>query len=82
MGNMTDAKFEQTVSVNGLKNSPVRPEHITTVTHIFGPNVATPEGKTVRQPSARVHTIGKISIPDDFHCLHHFVTLVADVFFM
>ena len=25
---------------------------------------------------------GDINIPDDFHRLHHFVTLVADVFFV
>ena len=56
VGNMCDAKLKQMVSVNGLKNTPVRPEHVTNATRIFGPNTAALEGKTVRRPSLRVHT--------------------------
>ena len=53
VGNMCDAKLKQMVSVNGLKNAPIHPEHVTNATHIFGP--AALEGKTVRRPSPRVH---------------------------
>ena len=81
-GNMSDTKLKHMVSVNGLRNSPVRPEHVTNASRIFGPNVAALEGKTVRRPSPRVHTDGGITIPDDFHRLHHVVTLVADIFFV
>ena len=81
-GNMSDTKLKHMVSVNGLRNSPVRPEHVTNASRIFGPNVAALEGKTVRRPSPRVHTDGGITIPDDFHRLNHFVTLVADIFFV
>ena len=73
---MSDTKLKHMVSVNGLRNSPVRPEHVTNASRIFGPNVAALEGKTVRRPSPRVHTDGGITstIPDDFHRLHNFVT--------
>ena len=54
MGNMCDANLKQMVSVNGLKNSPIRPEHVTNAARIFGPNTAALEGKTVRRPSPRV----------------------------
>ena len=77
---MSNTKLRHMVSVNGLRNSPVRPEHVTNASRIFGPNVAALEGKTVRRPSPRVHTDGRNTIPDDFHRLHHFVTLVADIF--
>ena len=82
VGNMPDEKLKQMVSVNGLRNSPVRPEHVSNATRIFGPNVAALEGKTVRRPSPRVHTDKGVSIPNDFYRLHHFVTLVADVFYV
>jgi hypothetical protein len=82
VGNMSDSKLRHMVSVNGLRNSPVRPEHVTNASRIFGPNITALEGKTVRRPSPRVHTNGGLSIPDDFHRLHHFVSLVADVFFV
>ena len=58
-GNMCDAKLKQMVSVNGLKNAPIRPEHVTNATRIFGPNTAGLEGKTVRRPSPRVHEDGQ-----------------------
>ena len=79
---MCDAKLKQMVNVNGLKNAPVRPEHVTNATHIFGPNTTALEGKIVRRPSPRVHTDEGVHIPDGFHRLHRFVTLVADVFFV
>ena len=82
VGNMCDAKLKQMVSVNDLKNAPIHPQHVTNATRIFGPNTDALEGKTVRRPSPRVHEDGVVNIPDDFHRLHHFVTLVADVFFV
>ena len=35
VGNMCDAKLKQMVSVNGLKNAPIRPEHATNATRVF-----------------------------------------------
>merc|ERR1712086_114788 len=54
IGNPTDKKYKHMVSVNSLKESLVRPEHITNVTHAFGPLLAGLEGKTTRRASARV----------------------------
>ena len=82
VGNMTDEKLKQMVSMNGLRNFPVRPEHVTNATCIFGPNVAALEGKNVRRPSRRIHTDEGVSIPNDFYRLYHFVMLVADVFYV
>ena len=45
VANMSDAKLKQMVSVNGLKNAPIRPEHVTNASCIFGPNTAALEGK-------------------------------------
>ena len=70
------------VSMNGLRNSPVRPEHVNNATCMFGHNAAALEGKTVRRPSPRVHTDEGLSIPNDFYLLYHFVMLVADVFYV
>ena len=58
VGNMSNTRLRHMVSVNGLRNSPVRTEHVTNASRIFGPNVAALEGKTVRRPSPRVHTDG------------------------
>ena len=79
---MRDAKLRQIVSVNGLRNSQVRPEHVTNASCMFGPNVAALEGKTARRPSPRVYTDEGVTIPDNFYRLHHFVTLVAGIFFV
>ena len=57
-GNMCDAKLKQMVSVNGLKNAPICPEHVTNATQIFGPNTTALVGKTARRPSPRVHEDG------------------------
>ena len=79
---MTDKNLKQMVSVNALRNSPVRPEHVTNAACIFGPNVAALEDKPVRRPSPRVHTDEGVSIPNDFYRLYHFVMLIADVFYV
>ena len=55
---MYDAELKQMMSVNGIKNAPIRREHVTNATRIFGPNTAALEGKTVRRPSPRVHEDG------------------------
>ena len=82
VGNMCDAKLKQMASMNGLKNAPICNEHVTNVTGIFGPNTAALEGKTVKRPSPQVLEDGRVNIPHEFHHSHHFMTLVADVFFM
>ena len=58
VGNMCDAKLKQMASMNGLKNAPICPEHVTNATCIFGPDTAVLEGKTVRRPPPRVFDEG------------------------
>ena len=55
VGNMCDAKLKQMVSVNGLKNAQIRPEHVTNATRIFRPNTDALEDKTARRPPPGVH---------------------------
>ena len=55
-GNMSNAKLKQMVSANGLRNSPVHPEHVTNASRIFGSDGAALEVKTVKRPSPRVYT--------------------------
>ena len=54
VGNMCGAKLKQMMSVKGLKNVPIHPEHVTNTTRIFDPNTAALKGKTVRRPSQRM----------------------------
>jgi hypothetical protein len=39
-------------------------------------------GKTVRSTPERVNNTELLAIPDDYHRLHHFVTLAIDVMFV
>ena len=78
----SEKDFMNMVSNNtGVKNIPVMPSDLTRANVIFGPDRRNVQGKTVREKSARVET-DRISIPDDFHRLHHFVTLTGDVMFV
>ena len=58
IGNPTDKKYKHMISVNSLKECPVRPEHITNAAHAFGPLIAGLEGKTTRRASDRVQVAG------------------------
>ncbi len=80
-GHPTDAQFLKLVRNNSIKNCPVKPDHITNAHSIFGPSITGVRGRTTRQKSERVEAaVG--SIPDDFHRLHKFVVLKADMMFV
>jgi hypothetical protein len=64
----------------GVTNIPVSHTDITNACTIFGPNLPNIRGKTVRHKPEKVIT-ELIDIPDDYHRLHHFVILTADVMF-
>ena len=68
-------------SHNGVTNIPVSHTDITNARNIFGRNLAAVRGKTVRSTPERVNT-ELLAIPDDYHRLHHFVTLSIDVMFV
>jgi hypothetical protein len=77
----TDAQFLKLVRNNSIKNCPVKPDHITNAHSIFGPSIAGVRGRTTCQKPVRVEAaVGRI--PDDFHRLHKFVVLTADVMFV
>jgi hypothetical protein len=80
-GHPTDTQFLKMVSNNSIKNCPVKPKHIANVHSIFSPSIAGVRGRTTHQKPERVEAaVGRI--PDDFHRLHKFVILTADVMFV
>ncbi len=79
-GHLTDAQFLEMVRNETIKNCPIKPKHITNARSIFGPSIAGVHRKTVRRRPEQVEALG--CIPDDFHCLHRFVVITADVMFV
>jgi hypothetical protein len=80
-GHPTDAQFLEMVRIKAIKNCPIKPKHITNACSIFGPSIAGVHGKTVRCKPEQVEAEPGC-IPDDFHCLHWFVVITADVMFV
>jgi hypothetical protein len=80
-GHPTDAQFLEMVRNNTIKNCPIKPEHITNANSIFGSSIAGVRGKTVRHKPEQVEPEPGC-IADNFHCLHRFVMLTADVMFV
>ena len=68
-------------SHTGVTNIPVSHTNITNARTIFGCNLAVIRGNTVRKTPERVNT-ELLDIPDDYHRLYRFVTLIADVMFV
>ncbi len=80
-GHPTNAQFLEMVRNNTIKNCPIKPEYITNARSIFSLSIAGVHGKTVhRKPEQVEAELG--CIPDDFHRLHQFVVLTADVMFV
>jgi hypothetical protein len=80
-GHPTNAQFLEMVKNNTLKNCPIKPEHISSACSIFGPSIAGVCGKNIRRKPEQVEAEPGC-IPDDFHRLHQFVGLTADVMFV
>ena len=77
----TDTQFLKMVSNNSIKNCPVKPQHITNAHSIFGSSITGVCGRTTRQKPEQVEAVvGRI--PNDFHHLHKFVVLTANVMFV
>jgi hypothetical protein len=77
----TNAQFLEMARNNTIKNCPIKPEHITNACSIFGPSIAGVHGKTIRRKPEQVQAEPGC-IPDNFHRLHQFVVLTADVMFV
>ncbi len=81
IGHPTEAQFKRMVSNRLLKNCPVKPDHITNAHSIYCPSIAGVRGQTVRRKPEHVE-VEYSNVPDDFHHLHIFVTLTADIMFI
>jgi hypothetical protein len=80
-GHPTDAQFLKLARNNSIKNCPFKPDHITNAHSIFGPSITGVQGRTTHQKPERVEAVVGC-IPDDFHRLHKFVVLTADMMFV
>jgi hypothetical protein len=73
--------FKNMVRLNIVRNCPVMPNDINTADNIFGPNVASLKGKTIRNTQEPVLT-EYVEIPKEILDLNKDVTLTADVMFV
>jgi hypothetical protein len=80
VGYPSPSDFTTMVRANMIRNCPVTPTDITTSNKIFGPDVASLKGKTVRNRPAPVLT-DYAEIPQTIIDLNKDVTLAADVMF-
>jgi hypothetical protein len=69
------------VRSNMIKNFPISPTDITNAHKIFGPDIATLKGKTVRRTPAGVMT-EYVKIPKEIISLNKNVTLAVDIMFV
>jgi hypothetical protein len=73
--------FQGLVRHNLLKDCPITPDDVNNANKIFGPDLATIRGKTVRQKPERVVT-DYVEILRDFFEKHYRNTLVTDIMFV
>jgi hypothetical protein len=76
VGSPSDDEFASMVST--MRNCPIKRSDIANATAIFGPNRNVSREKTVRRRPERVE-VDYIQTPRDYHVLHKFVTLTADL---
>ena len=81
VGTPSPRDFQGMVRHNLLKDCPVTPEDVENANTIFGPDLATIRGKTVRNSPERVVT-DYVEIPRIFFEKHHRITIVADIMFV
>ncbi len=81
LGNPSEKDFQGLVSGNLIPNCPIVRANISNARNIFGPDLASIHGKTVRQTPAPV-VADYVAIPWQLVDANKAVTLVADVFFV
>jgi hypothetical protein len=81
VGYPSEKDFKNMVSSNMIRNCPVKPEDISAANKIFGPNVASLKGKTVRATQDPVLT-EYVQIPREIVDLNKNVTITADIMFV
>jgi hypothetical protein len=73
--------FQAMVRLNMLKDCPVTNADIVNTHNIYGPDLASIRGKTVRCKPEHVPT-NDVDVPDNIIKLHQHVTLTADIMFV
>ena len=74
-------KFKKMIQYNMIKNNPVTIEHVKLAERIFGKDVATIKGKTVRRaPPPVINDI--IELPKEFYANNQDLTLCIDTMFI
>jgi hypothetical protein len=81
IGNPSEGDYKGLVSSNMISNCPIAPVDITNARVIFGPDLATVRGKTVRQTPAPV-VADHVAVPCMLVERNKVVTMAADVFFV
>jgi hypothetical protein len=81
VGYPSEKDFKNMVSSSMIRNCPVKPEDISVGNKIFGPNVASLKGKTVRATQDPILT-EYVQIPKEIVDLNKDVTLTADAMFV
>jgi hypothetical protein len=81
IGNPNKGDFKGMVSRNLIKNCPVTTTDITNARKIFGPDLASKQGKTVRRTTGPV-VADYVAVPHSLVEQNGIVTMAADVFFV
>ena len=67
---------------NFLRNCPITSEDVKRSLYIYGPDIATIKGKSVRQQPSHVPTVNHIPLPMHVKQWHRKITLCVDNFFI
>jgi hypothetical protein len=81
LGNPSKKDYKGMVSNNLIANCPITSSNITNVHRIFGPDLASIQGKTVRRTPAPV-VADYVAVPHGLVDANKVITLAADVFFV
>jgi hypothetical protein len=81
LGYPSEKDFRKMVSSNMITNCPVTPTDTSAANKIFGPNVASIKGKTVRVTQEPVLT-SYVKLPQEILDLNKEITITADVMFV
>jgi hypothetical protein len=82
MGRPSTKNFLRYVDNNLLPNCPITRKDILAAEHIFGPDVGSLKGKTVRQSPDRVEALPGISIPASIMSQYREIVLAIDIMYV
>ncbi len=81
VGNPSEKDYQGLVSRNFINNCPISSSNVTNARAIFGPDLASVRGKTVRKKPAPV-VVDYVAVPHTLIEANKVIILAADVFFM